>query len=91
MDLTAPIALDIWRALEVERKEQRKQSRLVHLARALRREGIKPVVLTSGPPKRPGGIAGAQGPDAAWRRRAGAVLAYAAHDGRVTGAGAVVV
>ena len=59
MDFTSAIALDLWRALEVDRKEQRKRSRLVRMARRLQRDGIKPVVLTGAPPTRPGGVAGA--------------------------------
>jgi hypothetical protein len=61
MDFTSPIALDLWRALEIERKEQRKQNRLVTLVRSLDRGEIKAVVLPSTPPSRPGGFVGTRG------------------------------
>jgi hypothetical protein len=61
MDFTSPIALDLWRALEIERKEQRKQNRLVTLWRSRALHEITPVVLPSTPPSRPGGLAGTRG------------------------------
>ncbi len=59
MDFTSPIALDIYKALEIERKEQRRQNRLVDRVRHPERFEIKPIVLPSNAPTPPSGIVGA--------------------------------